>query len=103
MANFLGITRKMGVNIKAKHVANIAKAARLRPPKTSSRSHLLTTKEEKQVIVSNGFCLKMRRRVVRVYASLMQADCRNAGTATVTVAPKIGLAQVPGDVADNSL
>ena len=47
MANFLGLTRKMGVNINAKHVANIAKAARLRPPKTSSRSHLLTAKEEK--------------------------------------------------------
>lgn len=45
MANFLGLTRKMGVNINAKHVANIAKAARLRPPKTSSRSHLLSANQ----------------------------------------------------------
>lgn len=42
MANFAGFARKRGVNISPKHVANIAKAARLSPPNTSRRSHLLT-------------------------------------------------------------
>lgn len=42
MANLRGFTMKMGVNISPMQVANIAKAASRRPPKTSSRSHRLT-------------------------------------------------------------
>jgi hypothetical protein len=42
MANLRGLTMKMGVNISPMQVANNAKAAIKRPPKTSNRSHLLT-------------------------------------------------------------
>jgi hypothetical protein len=37
-----GLSRKTGVNIRPIQVANIAKAARSSPPKTSKRSHRLT-------------------------------------------------------------
>lgn len=42
MANLRGLTKKTGVNMRPMHVANMAKAARSRPPKTSNRSHRLT-------------------------------------------------------------
>jgi hypothetical protein len=42
MANLRGLSRKTGVNIRPIQVANIAKAARSSPPKTSKRSHRLT-------------------------------------------------------------
>jgi hypothetical protein len=43
MANLRGLTIKRGVNMSPIQVANMAKAARSRPPKTSKRSHRLTT------------------------------------------------------------
>jgi hypothetical protein len=42
IANFRGLTMKTGVNISPIQIANIAKAASRRPPKTSNRSHRLT-------------------------------------------------------------
>lgn len=42
MANLRGLTMKTGVNMSPMQVANIAKAASSRPPKTSNLSHRLT-------------------------------------------------------------
>jgi hypothetical protein len=42
MANLRGRTIKTGVNMSPMQIANIAKAASKRPPKTSNRSHRLT-------------------------------------------------------------
>ena len=42
IANLRGLTRKTGVNMRPMQVANMAKAARSRPPNTSNRSHRLT-------------------------------------------------------------
>ena len=53
MANLRGLTMKMGVNMRPMQVANMARAASRRPPKTSSRSHLLTA-----ALVSKKVCLR---------------------------------------------
>ena len=40
VANLVGLMAKIGMSVK--HITNIAKAAKLSPPKMSRRSHLLT-------------------------------------------------------------
>jgi hypothetical protein len=52
-ANFLGLRINTPVGIKAKQMMNINAAATLRPPKTSSRSHLLTAVRVSLVDVQN--------------------------------------------------
>lgn len=63
MANLRGLTIKRGVNMRPIQTANMAKAARSRPPNTSNRSHRLTVDIGQRTVNIPWQCVELVSRM----------------------------------------